>query len=332
MHRSKMVRKVFIGGCFLFITCVSSLPAQEGVGPASVDQPGGTMRQQEAFFSVAILPFEEGENLKGMGAQAANLMQAYLAETPAFVFVERAEIDKAFGEMELGLSGTVSPATAAGVGHLVGAKVIVTGNVFVLGSQITFVAKVIGVETGRVYAQAVTQSVRESHEEGIKKLAAKVSETINHNGERLLAKTTEEDDIFEQYALALKERELPSVSVDIPETHMNRAVMDPAAETETGLILRTLGFPLQDSSVAGQTAAVEITGAAFSEYAGRRGNLISCKARVEIKAVRVKTGEILAVDRETAAAVDVAENIAGKLAIEKATRKILERIVPKLVP
>ena len=39
-------------------------------------------------------------------------------------------MEKVLGEQELGLSGTVSPDTAAKVGHLTGAKVLVTGRVF----------------------------------------------------------------------------------------------------------------------------------------------------------------------------------------------------------
>ena len=43
------------------------------------------------------------------------------------ILVERAELEKVLGEAELGLSGTVSPETAARIGHLTGAKVLVTG-------------------------------------------------------------------------------------------------------------------------------------------------------------------------------------------------------------
>ena len=46
--------------------------------------------------------------------------------------VERAELEKILGEQELGLSGTVSADTAAKVGNLTGAKVLVTGRVFKL--------------------------------------------------------------------------------------------------------------------------------------------------------------------------------------------------------
>ena len=55
------------------------------------------------------------------------------------------------------------------------------------------------------------------------------------------------------------------------------------------------------------------------------------KARVELKALTLKTGEILAVDRETSAAVDLAEQTAGKTALQQASEILASRLLPKLV-
>ncbi len=61
----------------------------------------------------------------------------------------------------------------------------------------------------------------------------------------------------------------------------------------------------------------------------RKGNLISCKARVELKAQK-RTGEILAVDRQTSVAVDVAEQTAAKTALQNAALDIAERLLPRI--
>ena len=74
-----------------------------------------------------------------------------------------------------------------------------------------------------------------------------------------------------------------------------------------------------------------IRGEAFTEAAGRRGNLISCRSRVELKAVHNPDGKLLLADRQTDIAVDLAENIAAKSALENAARKLLDRLVPKIV-
>ncbi|MCA9402882.1 MAG: curli assembly protein CsgG [Candidatus Omnitrophica bacterium] len=283
-------------------------------------------------LTVAVLPFQEDENLAGAGRQTSDLLQVQLGTADGIVLVDRADINKAFAEMELGLSGTVDPSTAARIGSLVGAKVIITGSAFAMGSEATYMAKIIGVETGLTYAEAVNQSVKESVDIAARALGDKVAATLSEKGSTLIAKNMVADDFMEKYTLALKGRELPTVTVNIPEQHMNRTVPDPAAQTEISLALQQLGFPLLDPATAKKDPDITITGEAFSEYAVQNGNLITCKARVEVKAVEKKSGEIIAIDRETALAVDVSESIAGKLAIENATRKLVKRIVPKMVP
>ena len=44
---------------------------------------------------------------------------------------------------------------------------------------------------------------------------------------------------------------------------------------------------------------IEITGEAFSAYGLRKGNLISCRARVELKAHLKTNGKLVAADRQT---------------------------------
>ena len=68
----------------------------------------------------------------------------------------------------------------------------------------------------------------------------------------------------------------------------------------------------------------------MSEFAGRRGNLVSVKARVEVKAVDAKTDKVLATDSAVDVEVDLTDQIAGKKAVEKAIAKIAERLLPAL--
>src|SRR5690348_6683180 len=77
---------------------------------------------------VAVFDFDsKDEGVHDLGPKVATLINANLSADPNIVTVERAELDKVLGEQELGLSGTVSADSAAKVGHLTGAKVLVTG-------------------------------------------------------------------------------------------------------------------------------------------------------------------------------------------------------------
>jgi len=280
-------------------------------------------------LTVAIFDFEsKSDAVWDLGPKVAALLNANLSADPQIITVERAELEKVLGEQELGLSGTVSPDTAAKVGHLTGAKVLVTGRVFKADKELVIVAKIIGTETSRVYGELVKGPAASSITDLSGDLAKKIAATVSEKGDTLVAKVESREDRIARIKKSVSGKTLPSVSVKIGERHFGQPVVDPAAETELSLILKECGFALKDDK-SKEKADVEITGDAFSAYAMRKGNLISCKARVELKAQR-RTGEMLAVDRQTSVTVDITEQTAAKTALQQAAAEIAERLLPKL--
>ena len=281
-------------------------------------------------FTLAIFDFESrDEAVRDLGPKVATLLNANLSADPQIMTVERAELEKVLGEQELGLSGTVSPDTVAKVGHLTGAKVLVTGRVFKADNELVIVAKIIGTETSRVYGELVKGPASGSITDLSGDLAKKIAATVSEKGDTLVAKVESREDRIAKIKESVRGKPLPSVSVNIGERHFGQPVIDPAAQTELSLILKECGFTLVDDK-SKEKAAVEITGDAFSAYGMRKGNLISCKARVELKAQK-RTGEIVAVDRQTSVAVDVAEQTAAKTALQHAAAELAERLVPALL-
>jgi len=57
----------------------------------------------------------------------SSLLAAKLSVDSRFVLLERADLKKILGEEALGLSGNISPDSAARIGQLTGTKVLVTG-------------------------------------------------------------------------------------------------------------------------------------------------------------------------------------------------------------
>lgn len=299
-----------------FLLVAATAPARGGSSPVSV----------------AIFDFESKEDaVKDFGPKVAALLNAHLAADPDLVLVERVELEKALGEQELGLSGTVSADSAAQVGHLTGAKVLVTGKVFKLDKDLMAVAKIIGTETGRVYGEMAKAAVAgKTIDDLASDLSQKISATVAAKAETLMAKVPTREDRVEAVKKSLKDARRPVVAIKIPERHFGGPVADPAAETELSLILQQCGFAVVDEK-SSQPAEIEITGQAFSAYGVRRGNLISCKARVELKAQRKADGKILAADRETTVCVDLTEQTAAKTALQLAAADLASRLAPKLV-
>jgi len=281
-------------------------------------------------LSVAVFDFETKEDSgKELGGKAATLINAYLSAEPMVITVERTDLQKLLGEQELGLSGNVSASTAAKVGQLTGAKVIVTGRIFTVGNDLMMVSKVISSETSRVYGEVVKGASANAIDAMAQEMAKKIGTIVDQKGETLVAKVITHEERVAKLKEALKGKQLPLLFVKIAEQHYGGPIIDPAAETEFGLLARESGFTLADAQSTAKVE-VELTGEAFSEFGLRKGNLYSCKARVEIKVVEKATGKILWTDRQTSVGMDIAERTAAKTALQNAAALLAERVLPKL--
>ena len=113
---------------------------------------------EEKGIPVAVFDLNTTEDaLVGTAEKITALLTANLSADPRFILLERVELTKSIQELSLGLSGTVNAEDAAKVGHMSGAKVLVTGQVFKHGKdQIVFMADIIGTETSRLYIDTVS--------------------------------------------------------------------------------------------------------------------------------------------------------------------------------
>jgi len=285
--------------------------------------------EEKSPLNVAVFDFADGdESLAGTGVKVGQLLNAFLSASEGVLLVERQELDRILEEQELQLSGTVDPQAAVGIGRLTGAEVLVSGRAFLVGKQYYLVARVTSAETGRIFGQTAKFTDAEDLGTASEELAGKIAAVLLEKRADLVSPAETPEARLARLAELLPEGfKFPTVSVSIPETHLTRAVPDPAAQTEILLTLQEVGFSLAKEGDG--KASIRVTGEAFSERAGARGGLISCRARCEIE-VFDKKGQLLFVDRETEVAVDVAENVAAKTALQKAGAALAERIVERL--
>ena len=303
---------------------------------------------------VAVLPCQAlSVETDEMSRSVATLLASALSKRPNVELVEREQLDKALKEQALGITGLVDPDQAAKLGKLLGARILITEKVFVADREAYLSAHVINVETGRVkaatrstpLARPVVATLCESLAEDI----AKILKSDLVDGAK------SDDDAFKALIAKLNKTigdgARPTVTLVLPEEHMHRPVPDPAVATELAYVLRKLRFtviendnadlekwvkdhftgkPSQFPAAIGNVDVV-IYGGGFSEDGGRAGALYSVRARVELTAMKVKTGEIAAVNRATGSAADTAENIAAKAALQKATISVADEFITELV-
>jgi hypothetical protein len=207
----------------------------------------------------------------------------------------------------------------------------VSGSVFQVDKKTHVVARVIGTETSRMTAAAVEGKSSDELGPLVDQLADKLAETIAKQTDVLVAKPVLAKDRIAAVKQQLKQAARPSVWVRVTERHVGAAVPDPAAQTEILRFCKETGFEIIDVEEGSKGKAdVFITGEGISETAARTGGLISVRARVELKAVDRTSGKVLAADRQTVVVVDLAEQIAGKSALEEAAAILAERILPQL--
>ncbi len=288
--------------------------------------PSMATAQEPQATTMAIFPFTTPKSMETEQGQAlAELTGAHLSSSPNILTVERAEIEKALGEMELGLSGAVSAETASQAGLMLGAQTLITGRVISAGKENKAIAKVIGTTTGRVFVATADLPSDGNFDAASEALAAQISKIVQENRKALVGEPVTMESVVAQLRPLVEGKQLPTVAVAIPEEHLTRRVPDPAAETEMKRVLDALGFTILDDN-----AEVTVTGEAFSEFGMRKGNLISCRARIETKVRDTRNGGSHWVDRETAGAIDVAEHVAAKSALQKVGLATAERLVRRV--
>lgn len=297
----------------------------------AVPQPPATPADQTQLLATAVLNFQSSdESMDKQGAEIATLLEADLSTSQHTLMVEREELDKILSEQELGASGLVSADTAAKIGSLTGAQVLVTGRLFAVGNQYMIVAKIISTETSRVYGVTTTLTDLGALPQATQELSGKIDGVLVSHREVLLAQEESSDQRLQRLRGILGQRPLASVMVAITERDYSQPSIDPAAQTEITMELQQLGFQIIEPDQNHKKADILITGEAYSELGGRHGNLVSGRGRIELKATHTSTNELILMDHETQIAVDFGDRTAGKEALEKAAKKLVERLLPKL--
>jgi TolB-like protein len=294
---------------------------------------GGMAMAAGEVYPTAIFPFaDRGEGVKGYGAKVCDILFAQLVADPGLFLVDRAEMEKTLDEAEINLSSLVAPGQATQVGRLTGAKILVTGSVIEADKTLYLVAKIIGTETSKVKGASVKGRTSDGIAGLVEGLASEVAKTIKDNAGQLVSEDADPADRIAAVRKALGAAKRPAVVIRVAERHVGQATIDPAAETELALFCHETGFTVIDREKGTASRAdVIIEGTGFSEFAMRRGNLVSVKARLEVKAIDRETDQVLAVDRQVAVEVDLTEQLAGKKALQRAAADIAERLLPKLV-
>jgi TolB-like protein len=281
-------------------------------------------------LSVAVYDFSDAEKSGGnYGAKVTALVTANLSAESDIVMVERSDLRKALGEQAVGISGMVNADTAAKIGQITGAKVLVSGQVMKMDKgRLVIVANIVGTETGRLFAEKV-DGAAENLTDLTMELSRNVAKNIRDHAAGFVGnETMTHEQYLDRMVKNITGTNRPSVSVafHFPKKH------DPTSSTansEMSLILQKAGFTVVDSH-SEHKPDIEITGVVDGQPGPKKGSLFSCRVVVEGKAQERKTGKIIIIDREIGDAVDTGKMTASRNAQARATDEFAEKILPLL--
>ena len=325
----------------VFTAPVSGVPPTQPVAT----QPTSTLATAsrpaaQPKLTVAILDFKcDTPATPDLGEQIALTLVGTMSGQPGYSIVDRTDIIRTLKEQELSLTGLIDTGSVLKVGKLVGAKLLISGQVFSLGKDTMVTAKIVGVETSLVEGVIVKDDNNADVGVLVMQLSEKLIRKINESGPAMVAQNAEVFDPLPALKQKLSTRRLPKMAVAVSEQQLPAvsSVKDPAVETELRKLLIQAGLTVIDvpeTEWLRGGVEVGIKGDAISERAGQIGKLISCTDRVEIRVTNLHDGSLRLADSDHNRAVDLSETLAAKTALQKSGRilaiKILEQLVETL--
>jgi TolB-like protein len=282
----------------------------------------------ETSLTVAVYDFNGAGEAAAIGKKATTLITANLTTESNLVMVERSELNKALGEQSIGTSGLVSSDTAAKIGQITGAKVLVSGQVMKNDpDRLVIIANIIGTETSRLFSAQV-EGPADSLMKLTTDLSQKIAQKIRDQAGNFVVETKSHEELLAHIVKSVTGTNRPSVSVNL---HWPKSSVFPSAtaNTEMGIILQKAGFTVVDSK-SDSKPDVEITGVIDMGSGPRRGGLFSAHAIIDAKAQERRTGKIIAFEHQKADGVDASKAAADKSAQVNAVDALAEKMLPAL--
>ena len=118
---------------------------------AGVQAPAEPLKPKVPTLAVLYFDYTgKDEELGALRKGLAQMLISDLAGSDGVRLVERERLQEVLAELKLGRTASFDANTAAKVGKLLGAQLMVMGSYFALGSTLRADARVVEVETGRV--------------------------------------------------------------------------------------------------------------------------------------------------------------------------------------
>jgi len=124
---------------------IQTQPIPETSKPSTV-----TIAEKDKF-KIAVMEFKSlnpGAKNTSLGSMIAEMFTTEVVNSNSFKIVEREQLNKILGELQIGQSGVLDTTDAQKLGKILGAGAIITGSVMKMGDSLRIDSRIIEVETG----------------------------------------------------------------------------------------------------------------------------------------------------------------------------------------
>jgi len=304
--------------------------------PPPVTPPAETTRP----IRIAIFDVQVPAKVDLDGATLTDLIIPIVSDMADVTIVNRDQLARVATEHQMSLTGLADSADAVELGRFADAQYILVGRASIIGDLQYVVQKIVDVQTTVQWVVSVKAPVTQGVEGLMDRLEPRLREIIlaiqSADPGRSPAALPE---ALRKAARHLRDK---VVLVNVTEEHLSRPLRDPAARMAVMHRLEELGIEVivMEDPPAGWKAALMqtgrfggiavdylIEGTGTSAFAAEIQNLISCRARVELRLVPLPGHRVAAVERGIGAKVDLVEALAAKSALEAAATEACDGLL-----
>ena len=244
MRTIEMRRKSHFVGMLIL---AAALPSMLGAAPADATgkEKGGRAESRDPAsktlrpIRVAVLEIDVLDGVGVEGAVIADRLDAMLSRIPRVTVLNRRQIEKVAEEHQIALSGLAEGSSAARLGRFLSARYILLGRASKVDGKLNLALKIVDVET----TVQTAISAKAGTDDGFEAVLEQANASLTAKVRRLQrARTQEGDGTLAELRRCAKPLSGKRVLVAVEETHVDRPLRDPAAQTALMKRLRKLGM------------------------------------------------------------------------------------------
>lgn len=285
---------------------------------------------------VAVLNMAAIQNSRShidFGVALADRLSLELSQQSDFSLIARPAVQRVLQEHGLNVEGYIDPAVARRLGTILDADVLVIGRWISNGHRVMMTVRLLWLESGLSQSLFEKANASAAEEELFERLTQRITGLINEHRPQRYIGPFEQERTYDALNEDLGEMPLPTVTLAINEIFLDSGSAEREAESHVHLLLRDLGFWVDDSwhKPEKQRTDIELAGYADVRVIEKTERWSTVLADVKLVVRDLYRMQVLAQSQAEVVLTDTTPEYAARYAVSDATDRCLREILPQAV-